>query len=277
MRRVEQPLDQIFVLPDRRAGLRADAGHRHPIGGQFHRLRAADQIAAAFRDAAAGVFDQRAAEQVALRLADFAELAVVVVDDHIRVGNRLDQPVQLVDFAGRQRPPVLIALGALDEHDLDRSVGFQHAPHLGQINAGGCVQRGLAVSDAVVGQRALSGAGAADADDALERVVGPARDGIERVARPQQGVQADGDGVRTRRDRMPRKAGLGVHTVGEQPVAQVAAYVVVAVAAAACKMRGGKAVTAEGFHHLGGDGCGGAVDPPEGFRGRALAVVGQPE
>ena len=76
---------------------------------------------------------------------------------------------------------------------------------------------------------------------------------------------------------MPRKAGLGVHTVGEQPVTQVAAHVVVAVAAAACKMRGGKAVPAEGFHHLGGDVRSGAVDLPEGFRGRALAVVGQPE
>ena len=67
MRRQEQALIQQAVLPHRAAAVAADAGRGQLVGGVLDQVRAARDVAARGREAAARVLDERARDDVRAR------------------------------------------------------------------------------------------------------------------------------------------------------------------------------------------------------------------
>ena len=94
MRRMEQSHKEWAVLAERGSDLTAEPRRRHAIGAQLHQIGAARDIAARRRNPAAGIFDERARNQICahterLFLLDKFPIAIIHHHDYIRF-DRLD-------------------------------------------------------------------------------------------------------------------------------------------------------------------------------------------
>lgn len=102
------------------------------------------------------------------------------------------------------------------------------------------------VADAELGER--TAAAFRNADDLLKRIIGPAGRGQERIARPKQGEQRDGQGVGAGDEVVAHKRRLAAKAAGQNPVQRIPAPVIVAVAGRACKVGVGYPVVRKRAH-----------------------------
>ena len=103
---------------------------------------------------------------------------------------------------------------------------------------------------AILPQGAAALARLADADDALQRVIGAACGGQQGVARAQQAKQRHRKRVGTTHKLRAHQCGLGPHATGKDLLQLIAAVVPDAVAAAAPEMAGFNAAIGEGAQHF---------------------------
>ena len=119
---VKQPLEQTFVLSERRPHLGAAPHRGQSVGGKLHGTGTAGKITAGLRHSAARILDKRADNQVGAhrrRLGSFGKFTVAVVHHDIAVGRlRTQKRNQCADLFHAQGFAVQVALGALNENDL---------------------------------------------------------------------------------------------------------------------------------------------------------------
>ena len=280
VRRVEQAAIERFVLPQRGADFKPDAGAGQAVRGQFHGLFRAREIAAGLGHAAARIFDERADDKIGAhggRLLFFGEFAVAVVDHDERVGaNGLDGAHGFADLVHGQGAAGHISFGTLQKADFyPRALfAFEKGGQGVEVDCLSLFQFNLAVLHAEIGERSLS-LFARQADDVAERVVGLARDGEQDVAGPQQPEQADGQRVRAVGNAVAHEGGLGAHDAGKYAVERVAAAVVVAVTGRAVKTGGIHALGGKGVHDAGGADARHVRNMPEGRLQIVFGAVGK--
>ncbi|KAA8493653.1 hypothetical protein FVE85_4790 [Porphyridium purpureum] len=161
------------------------------------------------------------------------ELAVAVVDEEDDVwADVLDELHNARNVVHGERRAERVAARALDEHHA--RLRAQRGLYGVELDEAERAQVELAVRDAKVAERAgVRGAlvvRAAQADDLLERVVRPARDAEQLVARAEDAEQRGGDGVRARDELGPHERLLAVEEACEDGVDDLPAEVAVAVA-----------------------------------------------
>ena len=162
-----------------------------PVSAPLHALLGAADVAADGGKAAAGVFDERADDQIRAhvgRLDGLHKFAVAVVHHDLDV--RLDllaEANQLPNLLHGEAGAGGVALGALDVDELCLIV--QRALDGGEVKAAVFAQVDLRIADAVLLERAWA---FAKTDDLLKRIVGLAGDSEHLVVRQQVGGQRDG-------------------------------------------------------------------------------------
>ena len=235
----------------RAAEIGPDAGGREPVAAFFDQIGPARDVAAGGRDAAARVLDEAARDEVGPegeRLLLLGKLAVAVVDkdDGARVGGAGG----LGHFAdGGQVKGIALGIpaAALNVHD---GGGFGLLGD--EIVVGGKIgmQRAFVVLHAEFAQRAAALARLAQADDALERIVGAAGGGQQRIAGAQQAEQRHRQRVGAAHELRAHQGGFGPHAAGEDLLQLIAAVVPDAVAGRAPKMARLDAGIGEGAQHF---------------------------
>ena len=235
----------------RAAQIAADAGRGKAVAAFFHQIAAACNVAAGRGDAAARIFDEAARHNVSAegdRLRRLGELTIAVVhkDDCVGVGLAGD-----VGYLLNRRQVKGIALGvaaaALDMH---------HRGGLGllgnQVVVGGEVrqQRAFVIPDAVLPQGAAALARLADADHALQRVVGAAGRSQQGVPRAQQAEKRDRQGVGAAHELRAHERCLRPHAAGKDLLQLIAAVVPDAVAARPPEVPCLNAAVGKGAQHL---------------------------
>ena len=224
-----------------RADLLSQSGRAQTICAALHAALRAHDVAADGRQSAAGILDQRADGHVRTHVAwldGLHELAIAVVHHaHQPRLDRLHEGDQLTNLLDRERRPRLIALGALDGDQLGALVdGRADAV---PVEAAVGQQIHLTVADAVLLQRA---GGRSDADDLLQRIVGPAHRRQQLVAGQQVGRQRHRQRMGAAGDLRAHQRGLGVEGIGVDALQIVATHVVIAIAGGGGKALGADAV-----------------------------------
>ena len=233
------------------AQIAADTGCGKAVAAFFHQVTAARNVAARGGDAAAGVLDKAAGHQVSAhsqRLADLGEFAVAVVHEDDRLV--VDAAHRLHNFFNRsqiKRIALGVAAAALDMHHRG---GFCLFGNVGVVGGKVRQQRALVVVYTILPQGAAALARLADADHALQRVVGAACGGQQGVARAQQAEQCHRQRVGAAHKLRAHQRRLGSHAAGKDLLQLIAAVVPDAVAAAAPEMAGLDAAIGEGAQHF---------------------------
>ena len=233
------------------AQIGADARRGEAVAALFHQVGPARNVAAGGGDAAAGVLDEAAGDQVRphrQRFPGLGELAVAVVHEDDCLGVGLAGHLRhLADGFQIKGVALGVATAALDVHHRGGlglpgdQVVIRHL--VGQ-------QRAFVVLHAVFPQRAAALAGLPDADDPLQRVVGAAGGRQQRVAGAQQAEQCHRQRVGAAHELGPHQSGLGAHAAGKHLLQLVAAVIPDAVAAGTPEMPRLHAAVGEGFQHL---------------------------
>ena len=113
MRRHKQTLIQKTVVAERRAALATYTGRCEAHGSSVDKLLPPRDISARRRNAAAGIFDERAGDQIRAkigRLYNIRKLAVAVIDHNDRRGiDGLYRGAYFAYLLHGERGPVLIA------------------------------------------------------------------------------------------------------------------------------------------------------------------------
>jgi hypothetical protein len=217
----------------------------------FHQVGFTGNIAASGGNAAAGVLDKAARDNVRAsgeRLPDLGELAIAVIhkDHHIGVGlaGGIGHFLDGIQVKG-------VALGitaaALDMH---------HGSGLGVLCNGGIVRRKvrqqghLIVMDAVFLQRAAALASLANTDHAFQRIIGAAGGGQQGVPCAQQTEQRHCQGVGTTHELRAYQSVLGPHAARKYFLQLIAAIVPHAVTGGAKEMPGFHAAVRKGAQHF---------------------------
>ena len=227
MRRQEQALVQQAVLPHRAAALAADARRGQLIGGVFHQIRAAGNIAAGRGQSAARIFDQRPCNDVRadLRRLDILDELTVAVIHHDR-SLRVCLPHGLADLPDLRAGQGLahrITAAALDEHQLDVLVLCRLGDR-GQVGRA-VLEVNLLVADAV----ALHAAAVVAGDRVLERVIGGTGDRKHGIPGLDRGKHGAGQRVCAVDKADAHERSLGAENVRINVVERVAAVVVVTI------------------------------------------------
>ena len=248
---VEGAHEQLPVVAQGAANLPAGARGGQAVGAQLHQIPAARDIAAGGGDAAAGVLNEGAGDDVRPHgqgLLPLHKLAVAVVhhDNGVRrlaLGNLHNGGDVLHPQGGAQA----VAPGALDVNHL---VLRGDAPLHG-LQVGGAVgaQGQLLVVDAELLQRAGL-LPALHANDALDGVIRRTGDAEHLIPGAEHAEQRHGEGVGAADKVVAHQGVLRAKGVGVDLVQHVTAPVAVAVAGAAHKVALADACLGKGRQHL---------------------------
>ena len=180
------------------------------------------------------------------RLDLLGELAVAVIHDDRRIGaSALYGLDDLADLPGGYRASGRIASAAL--HKCRRRTQLRYAASDAGIirpAAGGKLH--LLIPDPERGKRAA----AAARDGGMQRIIGRAGHGKERVARLKRAVKRAGNGVRSVDKRCAHERGFRAEHVGINSFERFAPQIVIAVPGRAGKARLGHTMRAERVQHL---------------------------
>ena len=189
MRRHEKALEEQAVACRIGTEFVAQSRRRQIVCRRRDQIFPAGNVAACRRDAAAGVFDERAGDNIGAGFNRFffgGEFAVAVVDkaDRLRAYG-FDGLNDFADVGNLQGRPRAVAAGTLNQHQLRLRRPY-FFPDAFQI-IGVVLQRHFIIYDALFlqGMRRFVGI----ADNALHRVVRRADEGYHRIAVLQESAQ----------------------------------------------------------------------------------------